>query len=130
MSTHTKPRWQFGALALAIAVALPGTALAQTDKERELEARVAQLEHMVQQLLAQQQEGQAATEQHISQQVSEQVAAKVAEVVANPDAMHAGQAGIQRNRITIKANPNTDFNYGGRSEEHTTELQSLMRTTY
>src|SRR3546814_16050888 len=34
-------------------------------------------------------------------------------VVANPDAMHAGQAGIQRNRITIKANPNTDFNYGG-----------------
>ncbi len=113
MSTQTKPRWQVGALALAIAMALPGTALAQTDKERELEARVAQLEHMVQQLLQNQQAGQAATEQHISQQVSEQVAAKVAEVVANPDAMHAGGNTIQRNRITMKANPNTDFSYGG-----------------
>ncbi|MDP1696396.1 MAG: DcaP family trimeric outer membrane transporter [Xanthomonadaceae bacterium] len=113
MSTQTKPRWQVGALALAIAMALPGTALAQTDKERELEARVAQLEHMVQQLLQNQQAGQAATEQHISQQVSEQVAAKVAEVVANPDAMHAGGNMIQRNRITLKANPNTDFSYGG-----------------
>lgn len=53
MSTPATQRWQFGALALAIAMALPGTALAQTDKERELEARVAQLEHMVQQLLEQ-----------------------------------------------------------------------------
>ncbi len=113
MNTRATNRWPLGALALAIAVALPGTALAQTDKERELEARVAQLEHMVQQLLQNQQAEQAATEQQISQQVSEQVAAKVAEVVANPDAMHAGQNAIQRNRITLKANPNTDFSYGG-----------------
>ena len=113
MGTRAANHGRLGALALAIMVALPGTVLAQTDKERELEARVAQLEHMVQQLLQNQQAGQAASEQQIAQQVSEQVAAKVAEVVANPDAMHAGGNTIQRNRITMKANPNTDFSYGG-----------------
>lgn len=113
MSTRATRRWRVGALALAIALALPGTALAQSNKERELEARVAQLEHMVQQLLHNQQAGQAASEQQIAQQVSEQVAAHVAQVVANPDAMHTGQNAIQRNRITLKANPNTEFSYGG-----------------
>ncbi|PKL99567.1 MAG: hypothetical protein CVV16_16345, partial [Gammaproteobacteria bacterium HGW-Gammaproteobacteria-6] len=98
MGTRAANHGRLGALALAIMVALPGTVLAQTDKERELEARVAQLEHMVQQLLQNQQAGQAASEQQIAQQVSEQVAAKVAEVVANPDAMHAGGNTIQRNR--------------------------------
>jgi len=106
MSTRETHRHRRGALTLAILIALPATALAQSDKERELEARVAQLEQMVQQLLHNQQIGQAASEQQITQQVSEQVAAKVAEVVANPGA-------IQRNRITLKANPNTDFSYGG-----------------
>ena len=47
-------------LALAVAVALlaPGEALAETAKERELEARVAQLEKMVEQLVSQQQQTQ------------------------------------------------------------------------
>ena len=43
------------ATAVLAALMLPGAAFAQTAKERELEARVAQLEQMVQQLVAQQQ---------------------------------------------------------------------------
>lgn len=108
-----KYSWQRCGLALTISLALPHLALAESDKERELEARVAQLEQMVQQLLQSQQAEQAANKERVTQQVSEQVAAKVSEVVANLDAMHTGQNAIQRNRITVKANPNTDFNYGG-----------------
>lgn len=100
-------------LVLAISLALPSLALADTDKERELEARIAQLEQMVQSLLAAQQQTSQQVSEQVSKQVSEQVTAKVAEVVANPDAMHAGQNAIQRKRITMKANPNTDFSYGG-----------------
>ncbi len=47
------------AAALLIALALPGMAFAQTAKEKELEARVAQLEAMVQQLVSQQQQQQS-----------------------------------------------------------------------
>lgn len=43
------------ALAIASALALPGVAGAQTDKEQALEARVAELEKIVQQLLAEKQ---------------------------------------------------------------------------
>ena len=40
------------ALAVATALALPGAAMAQTAKEKELEARVAELEKLVQQMMA------------------------------------------------------------------------------
>ena len=42
------------AIAVATALAMPGVALAQTDAEKALEARVAELEKLVQQLSADQ----------------------------------------------------------------------------
>ena len=47
--------------ALLVALALPGFAFAQTAKEVELEARVAELEKMVQQLVSQQQSSAVTT---------------------------------------------------------------------
>ena len=47
------------ATALLCALLLPGTALAETKKEQELEARIAQLEAQVQALLSAQQQQQA-----------------------------------------------------------------------
>ena len=47
------------ALAITAALLLPGMAVAQTAKERELETRIAQLEAQVQALLAAQQQQQA-----------------------------------------------------------------------
>lgn len=59
------------AAALALALALPGLAQAQTAKEIELEARVAELEKMVQQLVQQQAaQQQAAQQQAVQQQAS------------------------------------------------------------
>src|SRR3982751_6726585 len=46
------------ASALLVALMLPGLAFAQTAKEKELEARVAELERMVQSLVSQQQQVQ------------------------------------------------------------------------
>lgn len=94
-----------GALALAVALALPATALAQTDKERELEARIAQLEQLVQTLVSQQQQ--------TSQQVSEQVTKQVSEQVAAATAAKPAAGAMQSARITPNANPNTSFSFGG-----------------
>ena len=47
------------ALAIATALLLPGMAFAQTAKEKELEARIVQLEAQVQALLGAQQQQQA-----------------------------------------------------------------------
>ena len=57
MTTKT-PRKRL-ALVMALALLAPGMALAQTAKERELEARIAQLEAQVQALVGAQQQQQA-----------------------------------------------------------------------
>lgn len=93
---------------LAIFSAAP--AFAQTDKERELEARVAQLEAMVQQLLDQQQviQGETAT-------VRAEQATQAARLDAIPAAapLPAGTAPIQATSLTPGANPGTRLSFGG-----------------
>lgn len=96
------------ALSVTVALLLPGVALAQTAKEKELEARVAQLEQMVQQLVAQQQQTQAAVVD-AQAQVSE---VKTAQAQA-PAAVPAGKQPIQATAINASANPGTAFTYGG-----------------
>lgn len=96
------------ALSVTVALLLPGVALAQTAKEKELEARVAQLEQMVQQLVAQQQQTQAAVVD-AQAQVSE---VKTAQAQA-PAAVPAGKQPIQATAINASANPGTTFTYGG-----------------
>ena len=96
------------ALSVTVALLLPGAALAQTAKEKELEARVAQLEQMVQQLVAQQQQTQAAVVD-AQAQVSE---VKTAQAQA-PAAVPAGKQPIQATAINASANPGTTFTYGG-----------------
>ena len=96
------------ALSVTVALLLPGVALAQTAKEKELEARVAQLEQMVQQLVAQQQQTQAAVVD-AQAQVSE-VKTAHAQV---PAAVPAGKQPIQATAINASANPGTTFTYGG-----------------
>lgn len=49
---HSSIKRSAVALAVAASLALPGAALAQTDKEKELEARVAELEKLVKDMLA------------------------------------------------------------------------------
>ncbi|MDN5781294.1 MAG: DcaP family trimeric outer membrane transporter [Luteimonas sp.] len=97
-------------LALSVVVALlaPGAALAQTAKEKELEARVAQLEQMVQQLVAQQQQTQSAVAD-TQAQVTE---VKTAQAQA-PAAVPAGKQPIQATAINASGNPGTSFSYGG-----------------
>ncbi|MDO5609420.1 MAG: DcaP family trimeric outer membrane transporter [Pseudomonadota bacterium] len=92
-------------LALAIALAAPGMALAQTAKEKELEARIAQLEKIVAELSQQQQ--QTARQASSAQQ-------QVAEVKAVQAATPAAEAKpIQPSTIMTAANPGTRFSYGG-----------------
>lgn len=102
---HRQPRMpRVAALAGAIilGLALPATALAQTEKERELEARIAQLESLVQTLISQQQQ--------TDEKITEQVETKVAEVAASK----AAEAGaIQSKTITPGALAGTTFSYGG-----------------
>jgi hypothetical protein len=97
-------------LAISVVVALlaPGAALADTAKEKELEARVAQLEQMVQQLVAQQQQTQSAVAD-TQAQVTE---VKTAQAQA-PAPLPAGKQPIQGTTIMSAANPGTAFSYGG-----------------
>jgi hypothetical protein len=92
-------------LAMSLALAAPGIAFAQTAKERELEARIAQLEAQVQALLQSQQQQQATLEQ--AQTRLDQVA------VAQAPAVPAGSQPIQSTTITPGANPGTKFTVGG-----------------
>ena len=99
-------------LAMAIAVALlaPGAALAQTAKERELEARVAQLEKLVEQLVAQQQQTRtemADTQAQVTQVQAAQASAQPAGANGKP------QQPIQSTTIMTAASPGTTFSYGG-----------------
>ncbi|MGH8078124.1 MAG: DcaP family trimeric outer membrane transporter, partial [Lysobacter sp.] len=86
--------------ALLVALALPGAAFAQTAKERELEARVVQLEAMVQQPVSAQQQQQAA--------IGEVRTAQAQTAIATP-----GKPTLQTAPITPGANPGTAFSYGG-----------------
>ena len=93
------------AAALFVALIAPGAAFAQSAKEKELEARVAQLEAQVQALLAAQQTQQG--------QITE-AQARIAEVKeAQPAPLPAGQQPIQRTAIATAANPGTKFSFGG-----------------
>ena len=92
------------ATALLCAMLLPGTALAETKKEQELEARIAQLEAQVQALLSAQQQQQATlaqTQTHLDQ-------VKVAQ--AAPD---DGKPKIQSSPILVAGNPGGRFSFGG-----------------
>ena len=96
------------ALSVTVALLLPGAALAQTAKEKELEARVAQLEQMVQQLMAQQQQTQGAVAD-AQAQVTEVRAAQA----QAPATVPAGKQPIQSTAINTAASPGTTFSYGG-----------------
>jgi hypothetical protein len=107
------------AAALLVALALPGMAFAQTakggtDKERELEARVAQLEAMVKQLVAQQQQQQSQiTEVKTAQSTAPVAAVPVAAVPAGATPADGAKPTIQSAPIMATANPATRFSYGG-----------------
>ncbi|ASR43425.1 hypothetical protein BEN78_08610 [Xanthomonas citri pv. mangiferaeindicae] len=91
--------------AVLVALALPGAAFAQTAKERELEARIAQLESQVQALLGQQQQTAA--------QVQEVRTAQAAAPAVAAAPLPAGSQPIQATTITPQANPGTKFTVGG-----------------
>ena len=106
MNHSTQPR-RLLALSLALAVLAPGAALAQsaTDREVQLEARVAELERMVQQLVAQQQQ----TQQAVTEVKTAQTQIAQTPVAAVTD----GKPKIQTAPILPGANPGTRFSYGG-----------------
>lgn len=105
--TATRPR-RLLVNAVLIALLAPGMALAQgqTDKERALEARVAQLEKIVEQLVAQQQQTQT-TVSETQTQITEVRSAQTQAAPAD------GKPGIQKTPIMTAANPGTTFSYGG-----------------
>jgi DcaP outer membrane protein len=92
-------------LSLLVCLLAPGLALAQaaTPKEQALEARVAELEKIVQQLVSQQQQTQTA--------VSEVRTAQAQAPAAKPT--EDGKPKIQSSPILTAANPGTRFSYGG-----------------
>ena len=90
------------ATAVLLALMAPGLALAQSPREQELEARVAELERVVQQLLDQQASPAAPAQQ------TAQVPAP-----APAPAVPAGAQPIQSTTITPQANPGTRFTVGG-----------------
>ncbi|MCU0975772.1 MAG: DcaP family trimeric outer membrane transporter [Steroidobacteraceae bacterium] len=85
-------------LAAAAALALPGAVLAQTDKERELEARVSELEKIVQQLLSERQAAGAAP-----------AAVAAAPAAPSPAPAKAGPPPIQETSIVPNALAGTKF---------------------
>ena len=104
MKRHTTRRGLLG-LSVAVALLAPGMALAQSAKEQELEARIAQLEKTVAELTALQRQTRG-----------EVVEARqdVAAVKAAQDAKPAAAARpVQPGTIMPAANPGTAFTYGG-----------------
>nr|WP_235603982.1 DcaP family trimeric outer membrane transporter [Luteimonas sp. JM171] len=89
------------ATALLVALMAPGLAFAQTAREAELEARVAELERVVQQLLAQQEETSIRVEEVKTAQARQ------------PAPVPEGAQPIQATTITPGANPGTRFTVGG-----------------
>ncbi|PNS08618.1 DcaP family trimeric outer membrane transporter [Solilutibacter silvestris] len=106
------------ALAIAMTLASPG-ALAATKKEKELEARIAQLEAQVHALVnaQQQQQTQLDTTRADAVDAKVQVADTKSELdklkASQPAPLPAGKQPIQRTTISTAANPNTTFSYGG-----------------
>ncbi|MBX3725254.1 MAG: hypothetical protein KF823_04980 [Xanthomonadales bacterium] len=84
-----------------------GGAWAQTDRERDLEARVAQLESMVQQLLSQQQSLQGEQEAVRSEQQVQ--AARLDRLPAAPE----GAQPVQATTIVPGSTPRANFTFGG-----------------
>ena len=97
--------------ALLIAILLPGTALAQTAKERELEARITQLEAQVQALVGAQQQQQATLAQ--AQTTLDQVKVAQAANDAKLDATSNAKPTIQTSPILAAGNPDARFSFGG-----------------
>lgn len=92
------------ATALLCALLLPGAAFAQSAKEQELEARIAQLEAQVQALIGAQQQQQATITQ--TQSALDQV--RVAQAAPGD-----GKPKIQSSPILSAGNPDGRFSYGG-----------------
>ena len=97
--------------ALTMALLLPGVALADTKKEKELEARVAQLEAQVQALLNAQQQQQSQLTQTQGQVTQAQT--QIDQVRTSVATAPAGKAPIQSQSIVSGAMPNTTFTFGG-----------------
>lgn len=96
------------AIALFVALIAPGVALADTAKEKQLEARVAQLEQQVQALLAAHQQQQAIASE-TQTQIAEVKTLQAAEAARVPE----GKQRIQAVTITPGAHPGTTFKVGG-----------------
>lgn len=100
------------AAAMLFALVAPGVALAETAREKALEARVAELERQVQLLVSTQQQQQGVIAQ--TQTDVGQVRATQAELAAKPGAtVPAGKQPIQVTSITPGATPGTTFKFGG-----------------
>ncbi|GGJ96414.1 DcaP family trimeric outer membrane transporter [Luteimonas terricola] len=98
MTTKQRNSRRLLATAVLVALAAPGMAFAQTAKEAELEARVAQLEAQIQTLL----QGQQQQQESISQAQTRLDQVQVAQPAAAP---------LQSKPIL--ANPDAVFTYGG-----------------
>ena len=92
------------AAAIVFVLITPGAAFGQTAKEKELEARIAQLETQVQALLQSQQQTQTTVAE---------ARAQLDEVRVARGTAAEGQPRIQSSAIMPAANPNTTFTYGG-----------------
>lgn len=92
------------ALAIVAALLLPGTAFAQSAKEKELEARIAQLEAQVQALIGAQQQQQTTIAQ---------AQAALDEVRVAQAAPADGKPKIQSTPILVAGNPGARFSFGG-----------------
>jgi hypothetical protein len=98
-------------LAVTVALMLPGTAFAQTTKERALEARVAQLEAQVQALIGAQQQHSSQIDQTRSQVAQTQ--RQLDQVRMPASTAPAGKAPIQPQSILPGAMAGTTFTVGG-----------------
>lgn len=94
------------AVALFVALLAPGMAFAQTAKEKELEARIAQLEAQVQALVGAQQQQQASLAQ--TQTTLDQVRVAQTQPAAND-----GKPKIQSTPILTSGNPDGRLSFGG-----------------
>lgn len=100
-SRHRRPL----AAAVLFALLAPGVSLAETAKEKELEARVAQLEAQVQALLN--------ATQHQQTQIADTKTQLDQVKTAQPAAVPQGKQPIQNTTILTAGNPNSTFSYGG-----------------
>lgn len=99
------PRRLLGA-AITVALLAPGLALAQSPREQELEARVAHLERMVEQLLAAQRQAGAHADVPAPTPVPPAAATQATAAAAEAPR-------IQSTPILPSASPGTRFSYGG-----------------